>query len=85
MDEKTIIEAVKKCGAVVTVEDHQIFGGMGSAVAEILAREFPAPVEFVGIKDVFGESGSPSELLNKYGLGVKDIREAVKRVIKRKK
>ncbi len=85
MDEKTIIEAVKKCGAVVTVEDHQVFGGMGSAVAEILAREFPAPIEFVGIKDVFGESGSPSELLNKYGLGVQNIREAVKKVIKRKK
>lgn len=84
MDEKTIIEAVKKCGAVVTVEDHQIMGGMGSAVAEILAKNEPVPQEFVGMPDSFGESGSPSELLEKYGMEVKHIKEAIKKVIKRK-
>lgn len=85
IDEEHIIKAAKKAGAVVTVEDHQIMGGMGSAVAEILAKNHPAPQEFVGMPDSFGESGQPEELLEKYGMGVKDIKEAVKRVIKRKK
>lgn len=84
MDEKTIIEAAKKCGAVVSVEDHQIMGGMGSAVAEILAKNYPVPQEFVGMPNSFGESGEPEELLEKYGMGVSHIKEAVKKVIKRK-
>ncbi len=84
MDEKKIVEVAKKCGAVVTVEEHQIIGGMGSAVAEILAKNFPVPMEFVGMNDVFGESGPPNALLEKYGMGVKDVKEAVKKVIKRK-
>lgn len=84
MDEKTIIEAAKKCGAVVTVEDHQIMGGMGSAVAEILAKNYPVPQEFIGMPNSFGESGEPEELLEKYGMSVSAIKEAIKRVTKRK-
>ncbi len=84
MDEKTIIEVAKKSGAVVTVEEHQIAGGMGSAVAEILVKNYPVPMEFVGVRDRFGESGEPNELIEKFGMAVKDIKEAVKKAIKRK-
>lgn len=84
IDEKTIKEAVKKTKAVVTVEEHQVRGGLGGAVAEVLTRVFPAPVEFVGMQDTFGESGPPKDLIEKYGMGVKDIIKAVKKVIKRK-
>ncbi|KKU64212.1 transketolase [Candidatus Amesbacteria bacterium RIFCSPHIGHO2_01_FULL_47_34] len=84
MDEKTIIRAATECGAVVTVEEHQVMGGMGSAVAELLARSHPVPLEFVGMPDTFGESGEPKELLVKYGMDVKAIKEAVYKVIKRK-
>ena len=85
IDEKTIIEAAKICGVVVSVEDHQIMGGMGSAVAEVLAKNYPVPQEFIGMRNSFGESGQPEELLEKYGMGVKDIKEAVKKALKRKK
>ncbi len=84
LDEKTILAVVDKTKAVVTVEEHQIAGGLGSAVAELLAQRFPVPMEFVGMHDTFGESGKPSELIEKYGMGVKDIKEAVRRVLKRK-
>jgi len=84
MDEKTIIHAAKETGAVVTVEEHQIAGGMGSAVAEILAKNCPVPQEFIGVQDRFGESGPPDVLIEKFGLGVKSIKEAVKKVLKRK-
>ncbi|PIR98583.1 MAG: transketolase [Candidatus Colwellbacteria bacterium CG10_big_fil_rev_8_21_14_0_10_41_28] len=84
MDEATIIDAAKRCGAVVTVEEHQVMGGMGSAVAEVLAKNNPVPQEFIGIQDVFGESGQPEELIDRYGMDVKDIKMAVKNVLKRK-
>jgi len=84
MDEKTVIEAAKKCGAVVSVEDHQIMGGMGSAVAEVLSKNYPVPQEFIGMPNSFGESGEPEELLEKYGMSVHAIKDAVKKVIKRK-
>lgn len=84
MDEEAIIAAAKKCGAVVTAEEHQIAGGMGSAVAEILARNFPVPMEFVGVQDCFGESGTPEELLQKFGLTSAGIIAAVKKALKRK-
>lgn len=84
LDEKKIIEWANKTGAVVTVEEHQIHGGLGSAVAETLAAHAPTPMEFIGLRDTFGESGLPSELLAKYGLDVKDIVAAVKRVKRRK-
>ncbi|MFV1917643.1 MAG: transketolase family protein [Patescibacteria group bacterium] len=84
IDEKTIIDAVKKTDAVVTVEEHQINGGFGSAVAEVLARNYPAPIEFVGMPNHFGESGTPEELLEKWGMKSRHIVNAVRRVIKRK-
>jgi transketolase len=84
LDTKTILSVVRETGSVVTVEEHQIAGGMGSAVTELLAREFPVPVEFVGIKDRFGQSGTQSELLAEYGIGESDIKKAVQKVIKRK-
>jgi len=85
LDEKTIIEAAKKCGAVVSVEEHQINGGLGSAIAECLSRNYPVPQEYIGVKNRFGESGDPFELIEKLGMSVKDIKEAVKRAMKRKK
>ncbi len=84
MDEKTIISVARKTGAVVTVEEHQVNGGMGSAVAEVLAKNHPVPMEFIGMQDHFGESGEPEELLEKYNMKAKDIIEAVKKVITRK-
>lgn len=85
MDEKSVVDAAKRAGAVVTVEEHQIKGGMGSAVAEVLAKNNPVPMEFVGVKDRFGESGTPEELIEHFGMGVKDIKNAVKKAIKKKK
>lgn len=78
-----IAKLARKIGAVVTVEEHQIAGGLGGAVAELLAKDYPVPMEFVGLKDTFGESGPPKELIEKYGMGVKDIKSAVKRVLER--
>ncbi|MAF20421.1 MAG: transketolase [Parcubacteria group bacterium] len=87
MDEKTIIEAAKT-GAVVTAEDHQVMGGLGSAVAEVLATSLPAgrqvPMEMIAVQDRFGESGQPEELMKEYGLLAEDIKQAIKKVIKRK-
>lgn len=85
LDEEKIIELAKKIGAVVTVEEHQVLGGLGGAVAEVLARRAPAPVEFIGVQDTFAESGPPKDLIEKYGMGVKDIKAAVKKVLRRKK
>ena len=84
MDKQAIIEATKDCGAIVTVEEHQIFGGFGSAVAEVVVSNKPVPMEFVGIKDTFGESGKPADLIAKYGLKDINIVEAVRKVLKRK-
>ncbi len=84
IDEKKLIEAAKQSGAIVTVEEHQVMGGMGSAVAEALVKNFPVPMEFVGMQNTFGESGAPKDLIEKYGMGVKDIIKAVKKVIRRK-
>ncbi len=84
LDSETMINVAKKSGAVVTVEEHQIAGGMGSAVAECLVQNYPVPIEFVGVKDLFGQSGTPEELIEHYGMGVKSITEAVEKVIKRK-
>lgn len=84
MDEKTIIKAARDAGAIVTVEEHQIYGGMGSRVSEILAVNCPVPMEFIGVKDRFGESGTPNELIQAFGMGVADIKNAVISVMKRK-
>lgn len=84
LDEKTIIEAARKCGAVVSVEEHQVNGGLGSAVAECLSRNHPVPQEYIGVQNRFGESGDPFELVEKLGMSVKDIKDAVKKAFKRK-
>ncbi len=84
LDEATIIAEAKLAGAVVTVEEHQIRGGMGSAVAECLAKHHPVPIEFIGVDDQFGQSGKPEELIEHYGMGVEAIKRGVKRVIQRK-
>lgn len=84
LDERTIISLVKKSGAVVTVEEAQIAGGLGGAVAEFLSKNLPTPQEFIGMHDHFGESGTPEELLEKFGMKAHHIVDAVKRVILRK-
>ena len=84
LDEKTIEQAARECGAVVTCEEHQVMGGMGSAVAEFLAVTYPVPMEFIGMHNSFGESGEPAELLKKYKMDAEAIAAAVKKVIKRK-
>ena len=84
LDEEAIIKLAHETRALVTVEDHSILGGMGSAVAECLSSNFPVPIEFIGVKDQFGQSGKPEELFKHYGLGEEDIYKAVHRVIVRK-
>lgn len=85
LDVQTIVQVAQKTGAVVTVEEHQTTGGLGGAVAEALAEHYPVPVERIGMRDTFGESGTPDELLAKYGMKARDIINAVKKVIVRKK
>ena len=84
LDGRTIEESVRKTGALVTAEEHQVAGGMGSAVAEYLVVHNPVPQEFIGMQDRFGESGDPQELFGVSGMDVDDIVQAVKRVLKRK-
>lgn len=83
LDEKTILAAAAKCKAVVTVEEHQVAGGLGGAVAELLARKRPLPIEFIGMQGVYGESGKPSELLAKYGMDAVAIKKAIRAAFKR--
>ena len=85
LDDAAVVSASKETGAIVTCEEHSIIGGLGSAVAEVLAEQAPAPLERVGVKDTFGESGKPKELLAKYGLTAADVAEAARRVVARKK
>ncbi len=84
LDESLILETAKRTGALVSVEEHQVAGGMGSALAELLARHHPLPMEFIGVQNQFGQSGKPEELIEHYGMGVSHIKDAVKRAIKRK-
>jgi transketolase len=84
MDEAAIVQAAQQCGAIVTVEEAQVQAGMGSRVAEILAQRRPVPIEFVGVHDQFGQSGDPAELIEHYGMGTTSIKEAVRRVHRRK-
>lgn len=84
LDAETLSLLAKETGAFVTVEDHQVAGGLGGAVAEWTAKTCPIPMEFIGLQDMFAESGSPEELIEKYGMGAKSISKAVKRVIERK-
>ena len=84
IDKDIIINAAKETGAIVTAEEHSIIGGLGSAVMEVVSENYPVPVLRVGVKDVFGESGKPQELLEKYGLTAADIADKVKQAIKLK-
>ncbi len=84
MDEHVIVRAAQDCGAVVTVEEHQVHAGMGSRVAEILALYWPVPMEFVGVHDRFGQSGTAAELIQFYRLGSDAIKEAVRGAFRRK-
>ena len=85
IDQEAIIKAAKETGAIVTAEEHQMFGGLGSAVAEVIAQNFCVPIEMVAVQDSFGESGKPEQLLEYYGLKDKNIVDAVKKAIRRKK
>ena len=82
LDEEAVIKAAEETGKIVTAEEHSVIGGLGSAVAETVVRNCPVPVEMVGQKDVFGESGKPDELLKKYGMTAGDVVEAVKKLVK---
>ncbi len=84
LDAETIVGEAKKAGAVVTVEEHQIAGGMGSAVAELLVQMHPVPIEFIGVRDQFGQSGEPRELIEHYGMGVSSIIASIRKVKNRK-
>jgi len=84
LDEVTILASVQKTGCIVSVEEHQVAGGLGSVIAEVLAKNFPVSQEFIGVQDRFGESGEPDELIEAFGMGVGSIKEAIKKVIKRK-
>jgi transketolase len=85
MDQAAIVAAARDCGAVVTVEEHQVHGGMGSRVAEILAAQQPVPIEFIGVQDRFGQSGNPQELVEEYAMGVSAIYGAAKLALSRKR
>lgn len=83
LDAEGILNFVKRVKKIVTVEEHQVSGGMGSAVAEYLAQVYPVPIEFIGVHDQFGQSGTPEELIEHYGMGKDAIMKAVKRILKR--
>ena len=85
LDEETVLKAAEETGCVVTAEEHQVNGGMGSAVAECLAKHCPVPMEFVGMQDSFGESGDPQELMDKYGLNQKTVEEKIRKVLSRRR
>ncbi len=84
LDKDTILKAAEDCGAIVTVEEHQIHGGLGSAVAEVVSQNFPVPIKIIGVEDRFGESGEPNELLEKFGLTVEAITKGVTHVLRMK-
>ena len=84
LDEEAVIASVGKTGCAVSAEEHQLNGGLGDSIAQLLCRNLPKPLEMVGVNDSFGESGTPEELLSKYGLDVSDIVAAAKRSVKRR-
>ena len=84
IDDELLEKCARETGAFVTAEDHNIYGGLGGAVAESLSKSFPSPIEFVGVQDTFGESGEPDELSEKYGLGSDAIINASNKVLRRK-
>lgn len=85
LDTEAVLDSISKTRCVVTAEEHQIYGGLGEAIAGLIARQIPVPQEFVAVNDSFGESGKPDELLTKYGLGTSNVVYAAKAALKRKK
>ncbi|MBI2600261.1 transketolase family protein [Candidatus Daviesbacteria bacterium] len=84
LDSKTILEAAEETGAIVTVEEHQVAGGLGSTIAELLSQKYPVPLKIIGIENRFGESGEPNELLEKFGLTKEAIIKAITQVLRMK-
>lgn len=84
LDEKAVLESVNKTGCAVSAEEHQLAGGLGESIAQLLSKNNPAPMEFVAVNDTFGESGTPDQLMEKYGLSTSNVVEAVLNVLKRK-
>lgn len=84
LDEEAVLKSLRKTKCAVTAEEHNIIGGLGDAIAQCAAKHFPVPIEMVGTKDTFGESGTPAQLLKKYGLDVPDIIAAAEKVLQRK-
>ncbi len=84
IDANAVVSLAKETKRIVTIEEHQIMGGMGSAVAEVLAQNYPVPMEFIGVQDKFGQSGTPDELVEHYGMGKDSIKKAVKKLLARK-
>jgi len=84
LDTEAVLASIKKTGCAVTAEEHNIFGGLGDSIAQVAARHWPVPIEYIGTKDTFGESGKPSELLVKYGLDAEHIVAAAEKVMSRK-
>ena len=85
LDNQIIINSVKKTGCLVTAEEHNHIGGLGESISGMLSKKHPTPQEFVAVNDTFGESGTPSQLMEKYGLNKETIIQKLKKVIKRKK
>lgn len=83
-DEKRLLREAKSCGCVVSVEEHQVYGGLGSVISEVLVQNTPLPQEFVAVQDTFGQSGEAEELLKLYGISVERVKEKVKRALERK-
>lgn len=84
LDKQTVLKAAEECGAIVTIEEHQVIGGLGGAVAEVLSQNFPVPLKIIGVEDQFGESGEPNELLVKFGLTQEVIIKAITHVLRMK-
>jgi transketolase len=85
LDVEAIVASISKTGCAVTAEEHNVIGGMGDAVAQVAAKHCPVPIEYIGTQDTFGESGTPNQLLAKYGLDTPNVVEAAKKVLARKK
>jgi transketolase len=84
LDEAAVVASLKKTGCAVTAEEHSIYGGLGDSIAQVAAKHCPVPIEYVGTRDTFGESGTPAQLLKKYGLDVPDIVAAAEKALARK-
>jgi transketolase len=85
IDREAVLASIRKTGCAVTAEEHNIIGGLGDSIAQVASQENPVPIEYVGTKDTFGESGKPTELLVKYGLDADNIVAAAEKAISRKK